>query len=389
MADDVRPTIATAATVAARGPKVNTFPYDDFMAREGVPVHKAPIGIEDVTKLPRAPWARLNGKGAFIELEGTFQSERGLYVAEIPGSGALEPERHLYEEELFILEGWGTAQVWQGNGEKLTFEWGPGSVFALPPNTHHRLLNGGREPVIFMGVTTAPRLVNAADDLDFVFDCDYQFVDLYAQNSNYFLLADTRTTENSYRSVTLHTNFIPDARKLLLDEAERKVAGGQITGYRMGKRFPHGHVSQWPAGRYHKAHYHGPGAILLGLDGEGYVLAWDSKLGARPYASGRGEQVHVVQWTKNSIYCPPDGYFHQHFNSGDTPARHIAVYGEWLPLGVHNMAAEDAYRGLLSFREGGTLIDYEDEDPQVRKDFEQTLARKGITCSMPPIAYRD
>src|SRR5579862_7190395 len=102
------------------------FPYDKYMEDEGLPVHRALIGIDDVTKLPRTPWARMGGNGAFIQLEGTFQSERGIYVADIPGGGAQEPEQHLYEEEIFILQGRGTGQVWQGNGEKLTFEWGPG-----------------------------------------------------------------------------------------------------------------------------------------------------------------------------------------------------------------------------------------------------------------------
>ena len=39
-------------------------------------------------------------------------------------------------------------------------------------------------------------------------------------------------------------------------------------------------------------------------------------------------------------------------------------------------------------REGGTLIDYEDEDPQVRRDFEAAIAPQGIRCTMPEIAYR-
>lgn len=40
----------------------------------------------------------MGGLGTFIELQGSFESERGLYVAEIPGGEALNPERHLYEE---------------------------------------------------------------------------------------------------------------------------------------------------------------------------------------------------------------------------------------------------------------------------------------------------
>src|SRR3954451_2050151 len=138
----------------------NAFAYDRFMEREGLPVHQAVVGVEDVTTLPRAPWARLGGAGAFIQLRGTFQSQRGIYVAEIPGGGALEPEKHLYEKEIFVLQGRGVTQVWQGAGENLTFEWNAGSVFAIPPNTTHRLFNAASYLVIFMAVATANYVTN-------------------------------------------------------------------------------------------------------------------------------------------------------------------------------------------------------------------------------------
>src|SRR5262245_47769948 len=132
--------------------ETNLFTYDEFMAREGLPIHRAVVGVDDVTALPRAPWARMGGAGTFIQLTGTFQSQRGIYVVEIPGGQALAPEKHLYEEEIFVLQGRGVTQVWQGQGEKLTFEWNEGSVFAFPRNTSHQLFNGGQNPVILLGV---------------------------------------------------------------------------------------------------------------------------------------------------------------------------------------------------------------------------------------------
>src|SRR5579883_1549388 len=114
-----------AAVSAGRSVRTNIFAYEEFLEREAIPVFKATVGVDDITALPREPWNRLGVKGTFIELRGTFESERGIYVAEIPGGGATEPEKHLYEEEIFILEGSGTAQVWQGDGDKLVFEWGP------------------------------------------------------------------------------------------------------------------------------------------------------------------------------------------------------------------------------------------------------------------------
>ena len=46
-------------------------------------------------------------------------------------------------------------------------------------------------------------------------------------------------------------------------------------------------------------------------------------------------------------------------------------------------------RGVLrSTREGGTMIEYEDEDPQINRDFEAALARNGVQSSMPSRAGR-
>ena len=125
------------------------------------------------------------------------------------------------------------------------------------------------------------------------------------------------------------------------------------------------------------------------LDGEGYVLAWDSALGSRPYAAGHGDQVHKVNWKKDSIYVPPNAYFHQHLNTGPGPAKHIAVYGERLPLGFRPVITDDGPQNMRPQSEGGTLIEYEDEDPRVRADFEAILRSNGIECKMPPVTYRN
>ncbi len=366
------------------------FPYDAFVVGEDVPVHEAVVGIDDVVDLPRSWWKRLGGNGAFIRLQGTFQAQRGLYVVEIPGGGALEPQKQLYEEQFFALTGRGATEAWQGRGDKLMFEWTAGAVFAIPRNVSHRLYNTGAGPAVLLAVTTAPQVIDSLVDAEFVFQSDHDFVDLYAAGGNgqsYFSDPGVRTVEGRHDEVIWHTNVIPDARRAVLDDMENKVSGGQLTGYRMGGQFPQGHISQWPPGRYHKAHYHGPGAVLLGLDGEGYVLAWPSELGIHPYQSGSGADVVRVNWRRNSIYSPPNGYFHQHFNSGAVPAQHIAVYGSYLPLGAEMFEGGGEFRGYTSVKEGGTLIEYEDEDPRIRMDFESELGRKGIACSMPAVTH--
>lgn len=150
---------------------IRGFVYEEYMAREEIPVHRGVIGVDDVTKLPRAPWRRTGGNGTFIELEGPFEAQRGLYVMEIPPGGQLKPERHLFEEEIFILQGQGICEVWQGPASrKITFEWSEGSAFAFPRNSSHAFYNGSNQPAVFLSVNTGPEIMNAMKVIAFVFD---------------------------------------------------------------------------------------------------------------------------------------------------------------------------------------------------------------------------
>ena len=76
-------------------------PYDSFMESEGVPVYRG-IGVRRVQDLPMTPWKRLGGRGSYIQLFGT-EGLWGQYVVEVPGAGALNVERHLYEKICLVV----------------------------------------------------------------------------------------------------------------------------------------------------------------------------------------------------------------------------------------------------------------------------------------------
>jgi hypothetical protein len=40
-------------------------------------------------------------------------------------------------------------------------------------------------------------------------------------------------------------------------------------------------------------------------------------------------------------------------------------------------------------REGGTLIEYEDEDPEIHRVFLEECRKNGVESRMPPITYRN
>ena len=343
-------------------------PYHQWMAQEGLPVVVG-HGVEDVRELPLSPWRRTGGKGSFIHLYG-MEGSSGMYVGEIPPGGALHPERHMYEEVIVILEGNGATEVWQEGGKKHIFEWSRWSLFAPPLNSWHRLVNGGREPVKFFAVTTAPIVMDLYRNDEFIFNSPFVFHERFAGEEGYFSGPGKRY---EIRNVaTWDTNFIADVSSAAIDTCEEKGVGALITCFEIAGNSLVGHLSQWPAGLYHKAHYHGPGSVLFGLQSNGYVLLWSKDLGTRPYESGNGGEVVEMSWKDGSLYCPPGGWFHQHFNVGSAPARQLAIRfgGRVHPTGFATAAKRHDEGVLMSIKNGGTLLEYEDEDPEIRRRFE-------------------
>lgn len=361
--------------------------YEAWLREEGIPVVEG-YGIEDVTVLPRKPWQRTGGSGAYIELKG-MEGFTGMYVGEIPARGALHPEHHLYEELIYIIRGVGATEIWSAGDEKrkMHFEWQPGSLFAIPLNARHRMVNGSNEPVIFLAVTSAPLMIDLLHNVPFVLGCEYKFTDRFDGQANYFVPTNDRKEVGGF--INWESNFIADARGALVDPSEAKGYGVRITSFDMGGSTLVGHIAEWPVGRYHKAHFHQGGAILLILRSEGYTLMWPQEAGIRPYRSGHGDKVVRVNWREGSVFSPPSGWFHQHFNTGKEKARQLAFRysgqsGKYL-LGCWRAINKEGVR--TSIREGGTLIEYEDEDPQVQKDFDAELKKTGVSMEMPQFNY--
>jgi mannose-6-phosphate isomerase-like protein (cupin superfamily) len=368
--------------------------YGQWVEAEGVRVHED-FAIADCMALELAPWRRIGGNAVFLNLYPLMEAARGAYVAEIPPRETLKPERHLYEKVIFILEGDGATEVWQeGDAQKHIFEWSRGAVFAPPLNVWHRMYNLGTTPVRFLAITTAPQMMNGFRDVDFIFTSTHAFRNRFNGEENYFAPSQKRYLPARSRSsyMSWETNFIHDAFSAHVDPAG-KVYGGQLTMFEMSGNALIGHLSEWPVGRYHKAHYHEAGALLMGLKSEGYVLIWPSELGIHPYSTGHTDEVIQVPWGPSSLYAPPGNWFHQHFNTGKEPARHIAVrYGSRLAgpgFGLLRRSHGDASWHPLHTRisEGGTLIEYEDEDPEIRARYEAELKRNGVEPQMPAEIY--
>src|ERR1700735_2671226 len=123
----------------ANQPRYNLHPYNEWVAREGIPVAK---GLSlNLFEVPTGDWPRYGSKGAIAQCPGGGDS-CNMFVLEIAAGGSTLPQQHLYEEIYFVLEGRGSTQLEFPDGAKRSFEWGERSLFAIPLNAKHRHFNG-------------------------------------------------------------------------------------------------------------------------------------------------------------------------------------------------------------------------------------------------------
>lgn len=124
--------------------------YERWVESEGIPVIKA-FFVEDVRTVKLAWWERKGGYGAFLQMEGAAQVNN-CYICEIPPGKSLRPQRHLFEETVYIVSGAGATTVWNQKQKKQTFEWQTGSLFSPPLNSWHQHFNAGREPARYLAL---------------------------------------------------------------------------------------------------------------------------------------------------------------------------------------------------------------------------------------------
>jgi hypothetical protein len=99
-------------TTAAQKPNELGFKttYQQFLEKEGLPVIRA-FHVEDIRALNLAPWERMGGRGVYLNLEGT-EGMNDCYISEIPPGKSLNPQKHMFEELVFVISGHGATTVW-------------------------------------------------------------------------------------------------------------------------------------------------------------------------------------------------------------------------------------------------------------------------------------
>jgi len=360
-------------------------PYDRFMELEDIPVFRG-LGVRRVQDLPMAPWARLGGRGSYIQLQGT-EGLLGQYIVEIPASGALNVERHIYEKVVLVVEGRGTTEVWQdGQAEPYAFEWQRNSLFAIPLNAVHRFVNASSSPALLLCGTTAPNAMNLFDNLEFIFDCQHNFTERFSGSSDYFVPGEGMEPDPIRGLAMWRTNFIPDAANCELPLDNRRSPGFRRIEPSMGRNRFYLSIAEHAAGRYSMAHRSFSAAVLVCLKGKGYSYAWPSSLGATPWKDGHADKVLRQDYEPVGLVSTVPGsgeWIHQEFGLGRKNLRLSAWHG------ANNQRARRPGRPGETVVEYGAAeigatpaIPYEVEDGHVRSAFEEELTRNGVLSRM-------
>jgi hypothetical protein len=344
-------------------------PYQKWVESHGIPIIRD-FYIEDLRKVELAPWPWKGARGCFLNLIGTG-SANDSYLCEIAPGGSVKPQRLLFEEMVFVVSGHGSTSVWNDAKKKVTFEWQEGSLFSPPMNTWRQHFNGsGSEPARLLVVTSAPPLINWFRDMDFIENNSHAFASRFDGEADSF---SGKGESYQVKSVKVwDTNFVPNVRTIPLQVRTNRGAGGSFLHIELSENAMTAHISEFPVGTYKKAHRHGPGAHVVIIGGQGYSLMWPE-----------GEPIKRFDWHDGSIIVPPENWFHQHFNTGPEPARYLAL--RWGSRKHPRPWSDKSYGTDESIKSGGDQIEYPDEDPQIRRMFEQELAQRGIACRMDAV----
>jgi mannose-6-phosphate isomerase-like protein (cupin superfamily) len=336
----------------------NTY-YKTWVRAEGLDIIDAHY-VPNLHTVALKPWARRGGRGVFLNHQAS-DSSNDCYVCEIPAGGELKPQRQLFEEMIYVLDGRGSTSIWNDAGKKISFEWKAGALFAIPLNTLHQHFNGsGKEPARFVAVTNAPMVMNIYLNAEFVFQTKRDFPERFDGEQDYFV------KEGKADGFRLDTNFIADAMNLSLTVAKERGGGGHIR-FNLARGSMPSHISQFPVATYKKAHAHKPGAHVIILSGEGYSMMWPD-----------GGTPKRYDWQEGSMIVPYDGWYHQHFNMGTVPARYLAFkYG-----GISVRNEQGVPLAWISTRLGGKQLDFADESPILRETFAAELGKRGLKPNM-------
>lgn len=337
--------------------------YDAWQKSEGIPIYKA-YHLDDMNDVELAPWKRFGCNAAFVNLADPFITTS--IIIEIAPGQKTNVVRHMFESWCFVVKGSGETIVEQEGHARQTVRWGKRSLFGPPLNTSYHHINTGSEPARILMVTNAPLTMNLYHNEKFVFENPFVFEDRFAGEQGFFNEGITKLGGRVVR-----TNFIPDTLAFKLIQWKDRGFGAKSFHMSMSGHTMAAHLSEFEVGTYKLAHRHGPSAHVILLAGTGYSLLW--KEGMEPVR---------VDWKENSLFCPPEWTFHQHFNTGPEPARYLALRRGGSP--EHPLRI-----GMTGGAGAPDQIEYPEEPRWIYEMYEEELRKNGVQIRQPRQEYKN
>ena len=318
--------------------------YREWTKKSKVPMAEG-YSILDAKNQEVQAWPEIGGRGLYLNFSGNVHMD--AVILEIPEGKALLPRRHFYEQLVYVLGGRGYTTFGEGRPQHKV-AWGEGSLFAPPINATHRHFNSDpAHPARLLAITTFPFMLQVFGSLGLTNSLGFDFKDRYAGEPDYFS-AVKRVRQRWDRA-----NFVRDIRNTEVVLWEERGKGNASLFWEMaGNTILEPHISEFPVGTYKLGHRHPYEAVILTLNGTGYTLFGKESL--------KNSGTLKLDWKAGSIVSPPYFWFHQHFNAGDHRVRYLAITEGDFPkrLGVPLQVEQ---------------VEAKDEDPAIKKRFEQEL----------------
>ena len=351
-------------------PKMLLDPYAGWAANEGVPITED-FGV-DLLTVPTAPWARFDTNGGIVHLKGRgdFVS---IFVLDLAPGAKTSPQKHLFEEVVYVLSGHGRRAIETSDGRKHSFEWGPKSLFALPLNARYQHFNSsGRERARLASTNNLAMMLNLFHNESFVFDNAFDFPERAGRGR--IFQRRRRVHPGAARPQHVGDQFRSRSRRASSSRpGTQRGAGGSNMMFILADGTMHAHISR-DAGRHLQegAPPRRRTSTSSRVTGHGYSLLWYE-----------GDKDFVrVDWQHGWVFAPPDQMFHQHFNTAPDPARYLAVAFGSLRY-PFTADKRRVFTGMdVSVKDGGCQIEYEDQDPRIHRIYLEELARHGVKSGM-------
>ncbi len=360
--------------------------YDQWIESLGVPIHRGHF-VADLRTVDVGWWEERQCNVAFLQFMGMEGVSEGR-IAEIAPGQTLPPQKLAIGETIYVLDGTGLASIWAGEGPKRNFEWQPHSMFHVPRYATVQLTNArGDHPARVLHYNYMPMAMTVIPDPSFYYNNPYEDPALlYSDEGESYSQAkavlgagardpkaeregavrDDSIPAASHGGAWWIGNFFPDMASWdKLSPYRGRGAGGTSVKIMFPNSGMSASMSVFDSCMYKKAHLHGPGRVIVIPAGEGYSVLWEPN----------GNKV-ICPWGEAAVFTPPNGWYHQHFNLGEGPARYLK-FGHLPQLSGSG--------GV----DGRAQIEYPDEEPWIRETFEGKLAERNLASMMPPVVYTD